>query len=1216
MEVYDLNYERRLRQPGEELVLGGITYRLEGMEGKGGNAVMYRAGYEDALNRGVFHQVYIKELFPIYGNGCIYRDEDGNIACREEGTELMEFAKTRFRQGNIANLELLREMPSEISGNINSFEAHGTYYSVLSVHGGEEMQQKLENGGVCDLREAAVILWKILDALECFHSHGLLHLDISPDNILLTPTQALLIDYNSVWLASDIENSDFVFSDKEGYSAPEVMLRNVNCLGKSTDLYSVCAVFFRILAGRMLSEGEIIGNGLKRCFTEGFPILERESGPARHKVMQILAKGLHTLAKKRYQTVKELRAEVRELIDRIDRKGVSIAAIWESSRAAFRKTRKGEGNLLPRILRDKEGKTASLQKLQEQLEEGGLYLLKGAGGMGKTRLLTELWEQGVQKYRPKSPVVTYISLKEYQTARDTAEYIRGTLLRRLDFGRDYEHYEDARHELDKIIDGQEKLILLLDGLNESGSNRELLIKEIEQLGEKPNIAILLTDRTEEVQAYALQSLRLIELLPLEAKAIGQELKNQGLAMPEKEEVAQLLGNPMMLALYKDIVKMSRENHDSSAEEQIVCSADGMVELYLQGLRRTQLRVDAGNERRQLDHQYVIEHLLPKIADAMAQKDRTVLSFDELYKIVSQSCRDLQKNTFGICFREYLGKSRVMLEGITNESEWFDFAVGELLMRDLDLLVQGEGDNYRLLHDSFLPFLAEKGKEQRKLLEKHKNRKHLFMSTLALAVLIPCLLILLDKRQTAKNYHDIEEKARQIQADIEDEKMFSALYGMRELHVSYPKDKYSSYIQEQIGQRYLKAVYRAAFTQTEEAETMGQYIVFDQSEEYVISYDSPENGNLRVDIYDLELQSVRQIILKYSSFSSRRLLDLTLKEKEIRFTYRQAAQKIEVTLPHKKLVFDFQGNLQGEFLAEEDDEDSSDWILESYLEFLSKRYKWDSSYATPDKHYAIGVKNKGIYFSDIEIVNMDTGEMEESLTDNIGSVNIDFTYYDTYGWIMAANNGHDNKLILSGFTIPEDNTLRDFRSFTVNLEDALTPQFLYGKNGMVYILERQLDLEQKNTLHMVTIRNCSLTESFDQANEDAKIDLDWNENCLIPEEEKEEANLNSITDYKYKSKKTALTVSSTGVVHRFGYNSNQYSGVDISCMIEGMEGERLVKFLAEGFWNPYYNEEDQVFGFVDYKEGVQKEAYHLYSYQELVETIQTPKTSCPEQSPDQ
>lgn len=483
-----------------------------------------------------------------------------------------------------------------------------------------------------------------------------------------------------------------------------------------------------------------------------------------------------------------------------------------------------------------------------------------------------------------------------------------------------------------------------------------------------------------------------------------------------------------------------------------------------------------------------------------------------------------------------------------------------------------------------------------------------MGALAMAVLIPCVMILLNKWQTAQNYQDIEEEVRQIQADIGNEKMFSALYGMRELHVTYPEDKYSRHIEKQIGQSYLKAAYRAAFTQTEEVDTMGQNIVFDQSEEYVISYYSPEDGSLQVDIYDLELQPVRQIILKYSSFSSRMLVDFFINKKEILFSYQEAAQEIQVVLPRKELIFDFKGELQGEFFAEEEDEDSSDRIQDTYLEILGKTNKWDSSCVTPDKHYAIGVKNNGIYSSDIEIINMDTGEMLESLPDNIGSVKIDLAYYEAYGWIMAGNNGHDKKLILSGFTIPEGNMQRDFRSFTINLKEAMSPEFLYGKDGMVYILERQPDLEQKNTLHMVTVRNCSLADRFGQADTAPKIDLDRSENCLIPEEKKEETDINDIADYTYKAKKTALTVSSKSEVHRLGYGSSQYSGANPSCVIEGRDGELLVGFLAEGFWNPYYNEEKQVFGFVDYEKGRQEEAYRLYSYQELAGIIETPGIS--------
>ena len=190
---------RKLRAAGEILRLGGVDYRLESVEGCGGSAVVYRAVYEDELNRGCFHQVLVKELFPYDPRGMIYRGEAGEVCCRPGAEERMEVCRRLFLQGNQVNLELLARLPEEISGNLNSYEAYGTFYSVLSVHGGRTLEEMLEAGGPCGLKEAAEWMTWILDGLECFHRHRTLHLDISPDNILMLKNRALLIDYNSVW---------------------------------------------------------------------------------------------------------------------------------------------------------------------------------------------------------------------------------------------------------------------------------------------------------------------------------------------------------------------------------------------------------------------------------------------------------------------------------------------------------------------------------------------------------------------------------------------------------------------------------------------------------------------------------------------------------------------------------------------------------------------------------------------------------------------------------------------------------------------------------------------------------------------------------------------------------------------------------------------------------------------------------------------------------
>lgn len=138
---------RSLRKNGDKLILGGCTYTIKDVEGCGGNSVVYHAIYNDNLNKELQHEVLIKELYPYHPRGGIYRDENGNISYISEAEEYMQNCKIRFKQGNEINLRLLQTLPSQISGNVNSYEAYGTYYSVLTVHGGRNLEKCSGNYG-------------------------------------------------------------------------------------------------------------------------------------------------------------------------------------------------------------------------------------------------------------------------------------------------------------------------------------------------------------------------------------------------------------------------------------------------------------------------------------------------------------------------------------------------------------------------------------------------------------------------------------------------------------------------------------------------------------------------------------------------------------------------------------------------------------------------------------------------------------------------------------------------------------------------------------------------------------------------------------------------------------------------------------------------------------------------------------------------------------
>lgn len=735
-----MGYQRQAREEGEQIALGGISYRIDSIEGLGGSAIVYRASYEDGLNQAGRHQVIIKELFPLDSKGGIYRDSQGAVCCTPRGAELMKECRLRFLQGNQVNLKLLQEMPSKVSGNINSWAAYGTYYSVLSVHGGENLEFLLEKEDAPqNLKEAALILEKILNALEGFHKNGFLHLDISPDNILILSSQALLIDYNSVWNIENTDGREFCYSRKEGYSSPEVCLRNFRDIHFASDMYSVCAVFFRMLAGRPLSEDERMGAGLRKCFARGFPILEGETASAVHKTFQILARGLHTLPRKRYQSVEELRGEIRELTERIDREGVSHAALWEDSCAGIKQRKRLSGETLSRQILMEDGGQISEHELLDRLREGSQILLKGAGGMGKTTLMEGIWKAGTARYQPGSPVVSYVSLRGYREQGEEASYIRHTLLKNLGYGRPQKKNPDVRHQLETFLNtGAEegvKLILLLDGLNEPGGRREKLLREIEELGDKPGVAVLLTDRTAEVREYALKSFMTAELLPLEDGTVEQELEKSGCPIPQEQGIRQLLANPMMLYLYREALGKPERRADEEASH--IQSADDLVEIYLQRLCSKQLRTNSGSQALQLCSRYLLNHLLPSVAAEMARKKKTLLSFEELYETAARSYRNLRRKEFGKSFQEFLGKSRLILEGIADESEWFDFAVSEQLVGNLGLLVTDGGGYYGLVHDNFQKCLAKRDGKNRNLYRKKQKRR---WAVKTLLVLLAALLL--------------------------------------------------------------------------------------------------------------------------------------------------------------------------------------------------------------------------------------------------------------------------------------------------------------------------------------------------------------------------------------------------------------------------------------------------------------------------------------------
>lgn len=694
------------------LHLGEHECHIEELLGSGSNSIVYKAWYYDRLNTDLKHHVLIKELFPFHPQRQIYRAENGAVEVAPEAMGLWESHRTSFETGNAIHLKLLEAQPElmAMGTNINSFRYNGTLYSILGWSGGRSLKEEL-NRSAPQLRGTVHRVLALLDALEAFHESGYLHLDISPDNIMLTgqdeKESAFLIDYNSVRPMGCRERG--FLSSKPGFSAPELFLGNLGPISPATDLYSVAAVFYRCLMGKKLSPMDTLRKAPPDCAES--PLLENAPQTVRSMVSEILGRGLKTLARERYQSIGEMRAAFRELLDRIDCVGVTHWALWENGRRSVDELIRAnpalrylddEKRLYPMRL-EGDG-SLSLSAYLEKLisPQGSSAMVLAEGGMGKTTMLLHTARLLGRQYSREMPAVFYITLAGW-TAGDS-EYIRRQLLLRLRFKPGENSYDSALHALHKLLEQpldtrageRPAVLLLLDGFNEAGGDITALIKEINLLNKLAGLRLLVSSRTgfEELETET------VRLMPLNMEDVEQTLGENGLLLPQKQDILQLLRTPLILSIYVQ----TGEN----GNQPEVGSKDELMKAYMDSLLEKELRQLPENSPRRWQVDVALNYVLPAIA-AETKKKKQGLTQRQLLKVVERCWRNLHsKSVVNQLFRHsrffgWIVHSRAVFEGAKNAKEWYTIIAEQLLWQKIGVLTKEE-ENYRVFHQSVCEYL--------------------------------------------------------------------------------------------------------------------------------------------------------------------------------------------------------------------------------------------------------------------------------------------------------------------------------------------------------------------------------------------------------------------------------------------------------------------------------------------------------------------------------
>lgn len=223
-------------QPGMKIA---GRYRVEAVAGVGGFGITYRA-FDETLAC----TVALKEYFP------------SGIANRIPGsTEVLLYAGKRsleFRRGYEQFLNEARSMMQfHAVANIvqvrEYFEANGTAYIVMEYLQGHTLKSEIESAPLS--WEQAVALGAVVcTALAQLHQKGVIHRDISPDNIFLCDDgRVKLIDFGAARVSMQQRQLTVVF--KDCFTPPE-QYASTTRQGPQTDLYALGATLYMAMTGK------------------------------------------------------------------------------------------------------------------------------------------------------------------------------------------------------------------------------------------------------------------------------------------------------------------------------------------------------------------------------------------------------------------------------------------------------------------------------------------------------------------------------------------------------------------------------------------------------------------------------------------------------------------------------------------------------------------------------------------------------------------------------------------------------------------------------------------------------------------------------------------------------------------------------------------------------------------------------------------------------
>ena len=385
-------------------------YQIKKVLGQGGFGITYLA-YDQTLQQ----NVAIKEYFPVkivrrLGNTLRKGQGEYELSATamvypQNGQEekylngmqnFLEEAQVLFGKFDVEGLAAVKDY----------FEENGTAYIVMEYLSGPTLQEyEKEHKGKISEKQAEILLEPVINALAYIHSIGIVHCDISPDNLIFNKEgQLKLIDFGAAKNKKKEKEEQYC---KGGYTAPEQYLEK-EFVGPWSDVYSLCAVWYEMLTGIKVQPAvERLQKDRLKNMTMASEVSEQTNN--------ILKKGLSLEIQKRYFSVLNLSCDIKS----------NMESKEEITKQYMKDTRFVWGTLWLQITTDinernisQEKKWLSRRKIRKGIYAVGIVLLLFLCGISGREYYIRSYPQQYFTYKAKQKNDYYILHprdKEYTT---------------------------------------------------------------------------------------------------------------------------------------------------------------------------------------------------------------------------------------------------------------------------------------------------------------------------------------------------------------------------------------------------------------------------------------------------------------------------------------------------------------------------------------------------------------------------------------------------------------------------------------------------------------------------------------------------------------------------------------------------------------------------------------------------------------------------------